>query len=166
MEELTPEELRRQFDVNVFGVVNSIQPFLPSLKATRGRICLVGSACAYLTSPGTTAYSMSKYAVRALAEGLYAELAPYGVAVTLINPGFIQTDIRKIDNTGVLRADQADPIPAWLMMDPRVAARKIYRAIRARKRERAVTIHAQLGIWMARFFPGILAAVMRHSVRR
>lgn len=156
-ERLSLQDYQRQFDVNVFGVLKTLYATLDNLKSTQGRLCLIGSTNSYLTIPGNSAYCMSKFAVRALAEALSVELAPSGISVTLINPGFIDTDIRRTDNGGVFRSNWRDPVPRWLLMDAKTAARKIYKAIVARKRERALTAHSQIGIWASRFFPGLIA---------
>lgn len=163
LDRLTVSDYQRQFDVNVFGVINTVHAVLPSLKATRGRLCLIGSTTAYLSFPGNSAYCMSKYAVRSLAEALYGELAQDGISVTLINPGYIKTDIRLTDNQGRFRAEYRDPIPAWLMMEPRLASRKIARAVLKRKREKNITAHSQLAIWGSRFFPGLVAYFLKTS---
>ena len=159
--DLTTADFKRQFDVNVFGVLNTFYATLANLRATKGRLCLIGSTQSYLTTPNATAYCMSKYALRSLAEGLYSELSAEGIAVTLINPGLIKTDIRRTNNFGVFHEHNKDNAPDFLMMNVEVAARKIANAIQARKRERAVTFHSQLGIWVARFLPGLLAFVFR-----
>lgn len=164
-ENLNHADYQRQFDVNIFGVLNTIAASLNSLKKTKGRLCLIGSTSSYLSTPGQSAYSMSKYAVRALAETLYLELSVYGISVTLINPGFIATDIRMKNKSGLLLPQAKDPAPSWLMMPVEVAAKKIFKAVRCRRRERALTIHSQLGIWLSRFFPGILARIMRLAMR-
>ena len=162
-ETLNTADYHRQFSVNIFGTINTIYASLESLKKSKGRLCLIGSGSSYLTAPGTTAYSMSKYAIRSLAEGLYAELATKGVSVTLIIPGFIKTNIRKTDNNGVFRNDLSDPVPEWLMMSSEKAAKKIYRAVLLGKRELTLTGHAYIGVWLARYFPGILAFLFKTS---
>ncbi|MEO5969942.1 MAG: SDR family NAD(P)-dependent oxidoreductase [Bdellovibrionia bacterium] len=156
-EKLSIQDYQRQFDVNVFGVLRTIYATLDSLKITQGRLCLIGSACSYITIPGDSAYCMSKFALRSLAEALYGELATAGISVTLINPGFIVTDIRMTGNDGVFNPNWRDPVPRWLMMDAGTAARKIYKAVAGRKRERAITAHSQMIIWISRFFPGLVA---------
>ncbi|MCI0492539.1 MAG: SDR family NAD(P)-dependent oxidoreductase, partial [Planctomycetes bacterium] len=79
-DDLSLKDFERQFDVNVFGVLRTFYATLADLKATRGRFCIIGSGCAYVTAPDSVAYSMSKHAVRSLAEGLYVALARYGVS--------------------------------------------------------------------------------------
>lgn len=162
-EALTVAHYERQFAVNVFGVLKTIYATLDTLKQTRGRLCIVGSTNAYLTLPSVSAYCASKHAVRSIADGLRAEFAPYGISVTLINPGFIDTDIRYLDVNGKTDPNQVDPIPQWIKMSADQAARKIYAAVTARKRERAITVHSQVGIWFARFFPGVLAWLIRRK---
>lgn len=163
---LSVEDYRRQFEVNVFGVLNTVKASLASLKQTHGRLCLISSTMGYVSTQDQSAYCMSKYAVRALAESLYLELSAYGISVTLINSGLIKTDIRLKNKRGELVNHAKDPAPTWLMMDPAVAAKKIFKAVRCRKRERAVTIHSQLGIWFARFFPGVVLAVLKLAVKK
>ena len=87
-EKLNVEHFHRQFEVNVYGVLRTIYATLGELKKTRGRIALIGSVASAVSSPGATPYSMSKFALAGLTDGLNAELSRSGVSVTLIMPGF------------------------------------------------------------------------------
>lgn len=92
--EHTPiDELRRQFEVNVFGAIGLVQSFLPLLSDETGRIVLVGSISGRLATPYLGPYSASKFALRALAEALRVELAPSRIVVSLIEPGSVKTPI-------------------------------------------------------------------------
>jgi NAD(P)-dependent dehydrogenase (short-subunit alcohol dehydrogenase family) len=93
LEFLPVDELRRQFDVNVFGAVAVAQAFLPQLRASRGRLVFVGSISGRLSVPFIAPYSASKFALRAIADALRTELRPAGVAVSLIEPGSVKTPI-------------------------------------------------------------------------
>jgi NAD(P)-dependent dehydrogenase (short-subunit alcohol dehydrogenase family) len=93
LERLPIAELRRQFEVNVFGAIALVQAALPHLPARHGRIVFVGSIAGRLAMPYVAAYSASKFALRALADALRNELAPDGIAVSLIEPGSVQTPI-------------------------------------------------------------------------
>jgi short-subunit dehydrogenase len=155
-EKLTLEDYRRQFETNVFGVLRTIYAALDDLKLKRGRIAIIGSVAGYLSTPQISAYSMSKFAIRALGETLALELRSHGISVTTINPGFVDTDIRKLDNQGQLKPQAKDPVPKWLMMPADKAAQKILQAVYRRKRERILTIHGQLLVWLNRFAPGLL----------
>ena len=79
VEELSIDDYRRQFETNVFGVLRTVKATLSSLRRTSGRIALLGSVSGFLSLPGTSACAMSKFAVRALAEALGAELSGAGV---------------------------------------------------------------------------------------
>ena len=76
---------------------------------------------------------MSKFALRALADAITPELSLNSVTVTLISPGFVASDIRRVDNQGTLQAGAPDPIPQWLVVPTEKAARQILRAVAQEK---------------------------------
>jgi len=156
-EKLTIRDYRRQFETNVFGVLRTAFATLDDLKANRGCLVLVGSLLGHFVLPNTTAYSMSKFAVTALAEGLRRELHPAGVSVILITPGNIETEIRKIDNKDVLHKDLRDPVPAWLRMPADRAAKKIVAAVSRRRTEAIITKVGKLAIFTERHAPGLVS---------
>jgi short-subunit dehydrogenase len=157
VEELKLDDFRRQFETNVFGVLRTFYATIEDLKKSRGSFVIIGSVSGHVATPTTSAYAMSKFAVRALADSLRAEMKPYGVAVTLISPGFIRSDIRKVDNQGRVHEAAKDPVPDWLQMPTEKAAKKIVRAILARRRERILTGHGHLAVWLQRFCPWLIA---------
>src|SRR6266851_903929 len=120
---LSVEDYRRQFETNVFGVLRTIYAALPEIEKTKGNIAIIGSVSGWAASPGASPYAMSKFAVRALANSITPELRLSGVTVTLISPGFVASNIRRVDNQGRLQAGEADPIPRWLVMSTEKAAR-------------------------------------------
>jgi NAD(P)-dependent dehydrogenase (short-subunit alcohol dehydrogenase family) len=87
------EELRRQLDVNVIGQVAVTQAFLPQLRRSRGRIVFVGSIAGRSALPFLGAYAASKHALEAIADTLRVELSPFGIQVSLVEPGTIKTPI-------------------------------------------------------------------------
>jgi NAD(P)-dependent dehydrogenase (short-subunit alcohol dehydrogenase family) len=91
LEHLPIDELRHQFDVNVFGALAMVQRFLPLLDG--GRVVFVGSISGRLATPYIGPYSASKFALRALSDALRIELAPAGIVVSLIEPGSVKTPI-------------------------------------------------------------------------
>jgi short-subunit dehydrogenase len=161
VERLTVEDYRRQFETNVFGVLRTIHATLADLKASRGRLVIIGSVSGYVATPGSSPYAMSKFAVRALAESLGHEVAPAGVAVTLVTPGFVESEIRRVDNAGVLRTESPEPLPAWLVMSAGRAARQIVRAVARRRREIVVTGHGKLGVFVQRHAPWLVTRAIR-----
>ena len=93
IEFLPPAELRHQLDVNLVGQVTVTQAVLPLLRAARGRIVNVGSISGRIVAPMVGAYSASKFALAAVSDSLRLELAPWGIRVTLVEPGPIATPI-------------------------------------------------------------------------
>ena len=93
LEAISIEDLRRQLEVNVIGHVAVIQAFLPLLRRARGRIVNMGSISGRLTTPFTGPYCASKAALEALTAALRMELQPWGLAVSIIEPGVVATPI-------------------------------------------------------------------------
>jgi short-subunit dehydrogenase len=96
---------------------------------------------------------MSKFAVRALANSINAELRRAGIKLTLISPGFIASNIRRVDNRGTVHPGAADPVPAWIQMPTPQAARQILRAVARGKREQIITFHGKVFVAIERFLP-------------
>ncbi len=165
-QELTLEDYRRQFETNVFGVIRTLHESLAALKDTRGRFVVMGSVAGHLSGAGSSPYSMSKFAVRALAEALHGDLKRAGVGCTLVSPGFVDSDIRRVDNRGGLHASAPDPVPQWLRLRTDKAARTMARGILRGRREVVVTVHARVIIFFARHFPRFTrGALLRAGAR-
>jgi NAD(P)-dependent dehydrogenase (short-subunit alcohol dehydrogenase family) len=94
------------FRVNVLGVVAMTQAFLPSLRRTRGRVVNISSVNGRLSFPFTAFYSASKFAVEALSDALRVELSPWGIEVSVVQPGATRTDIRAQGLVGWERSRQ------------------------------------------------------------
>jgi short-subunit dehydrogenase len=160
---LTLEDYRRQFETNVFGVLRTFQETIASLRETHGRFVIMGSVAGHLSGAGSSPYTMSKFAVRALAESLHGDLRASGVSCTLISPGFVDSDIRRVDNRGGLHAESKDPVPAWLRMKTPKAARIMVRGILRGRKEVIVTFHAKVIVFMARNLPRLTRWVLLRS---
>ncbi len=92
------EDLRTQFEINVFSTVNFTQKFLPLLGATKtakkkGKLFVISSAAGIMTRPMLGPYSSSKHAIEAIFDAFRRELMLYGMQVVIIEPGPIKTDI-------------------------------------------------------------------------
>lgn len=126
--DLTFEDIDRVLAVNLGGTVNITKVFLPDLLARpRAALVNVSSMGGLVPFPGQTAYGASKAAVKLWTEGLQAELAETNVAVTVVFPGAIATDIIRNSGAGTATAAAADsPIK---MTSPQDAARQIVDAI-------------------------------------
>ncbi len=93
LEESSLDDMRRQFDVNVFGAVAVIKAFLPFMRERRrGHIINITSMGGYITMPGIAYYCGSKFALEGISETLAREVKDLGIAVTAVAPGSFRTD--------------------------------------------------------------------------
>lgn len=93
LEESSMEELRRQFEVNVFGAVAMMKAVLPHMRARReGRILNITSMGGLMTMPGLSYYHGSKFALEGISSSLAKEVRPLGIFVTAVEPGMFRTD--------------------------------------------------------------------------
>ncbi len=93
LETVPLSEFRAQLEVNLMGPLALIQTFLPLLRRSRGRIVNVGSVSGTVATVGAAAYSASKFALEAVSDALRLELRPWGILVTIVEPGEIRTAI-------------------------------------------------------------------------
>ena len=94
IEFLPVDDIRRQFEVNVFGQIAVTQAFLPKIRASRGRIVFMSSVGGRVpSSPFMSPYNGSKHALESFGDALRVELAPWGIDVVLVEPGSITTPI-------------------------------------------------------------------------
>ena len=92
IDSLTDELLSRQFDTNVFGVVRMIRAVAPEMRERKcGSIVNLSSFGGWITMPYAVAYNATKHALESLSEGLWFELAPFGVKVAVVEPGMFAT---------------------------------------------------------------------------
>jgi short-subunit dehydrogenase len=144
--EISDAEMRRQFDTNVFGLMNVTRAFLPGMRARRaGRIINISSMGGRITLPYFGVYNATKYAVESLSDALRYELRPFGIDVALIEPGVIRTNFEATAVSG-LGGFRATPYARALAnyermsrsadrfaSEPIVVARAIARAVTARR---------------------------------
>lgn len=166
--EISDAEMRRQYDTNVFGLMNVTRAFLPRMRARRaGRIINLSSVGGRLVLPYFGVYSSTKYALEALSDALRYELRPFGIDVSLIEPGVIRTnfeatavgDIARFAATpyagALAKYEEMSRLADRFASDPIVIARAITKAVEARRpRARYVaprSTHAFL--FLASFLP-------------
>ncbi len=146
--ELTPlEDLRRQFEVNLFGSVAVTQAMLPALRRARGRIVLMSSIGGLVAVPFTAPYAASKHAIEAVGDTLRVELRSSHVRVALIEPGSVATPIWSKGGAEVERLsippeleEQYGGVPAMMANAIRNTARSAIAPDRAAQTiERALT---------------------------
>ena len=103
LEFVPPEELRYQLEVNLVGQVAVTQAFLPALRRAKGRIVFMGSIAGRSALPFLSPYAASKHALEAIADSLRLELRPFGIHVSIVEPGTIKT---RIWSSSAARADE------------------------------------------------------------
>ncbi|MGW0749876.1 oxidoreductase [Streptomyces sp. NPDC002587] len=109
IEETSDKAVRALFDVNVFGVLNTLRATLPTLRAQRsGHVVNIGSVGGFATAPAVGLYGASKFALEGITEALRGELAPLGVRVTVVEPGGFRTDFLNASSVQVEPATIAD----------------------------------------------------------
>lgn len=144
--EVSDSDMRRQYETNVFGLMNVTRAFLPKMISRRnGRVVNVSSVGGRVTLPYFGVYNSTKYAVESLSDALRYELRPFGVDVTLIEPGVIRTNFEAtaVQNLGafasspyakaIARYEQMSKAADRFASDPIVIAKAIARAVEARR---------------------------------
>ncbi|TCL70152.1 oxidoreductase [Rhizobium sp. BK251] len=100
VEEATADEIEAIYRTNVFGLLGVTRAVLPHMRAQRsGRIINISSIGGYRGTPGFGVYASTKFAVEGLSEALHGELAPLGIHVTVVEPGYFRTDF--LDSTSL-----------------------------------------------------------------
>ena len=173
-------EVSRQFDVNVVGCARVISAALPHMREQRsGRIIITSSVAGHIGMPGMVWYPATKHAQQALGDGLRMEVKEFGIKVSLIEPGYINTDI---DNASFPYLDMAEAHPnaqayqkqmkafrkKWGKgidkgSSPDTIAEAVLQAATADKPKRRYhpNSDARMGIFLRRFFGyGLLDAMM------
>lgn len=149
-------EFRRVMDTNVMGTANCLSVLLPRMIARRGgRLALVASLAGYRGLPGAGAYSASKAALIALGEALKPELEKAGVALWLVNPGFVDTPLTRRNR-----------FPMPFLMPPGKAARIIADGLEQRRFEIAFPWQMTAAMKLLRILPyPLVFAITRRLVR-
>lgn len=104
IEQTSMDDAKAQLETNFFGTVRVVRAALPALRARRGRVIVMSSIGGIIGLPFSGYYSASKFALEGWAEALAWEVKPFGVEVTLVEPGNFRTDFtqsrREVDITG------------------------------------------------------------------
>ena len=153
-----PEDhVRRLFDVNVGGVMNTVLPIIPILSARRaGQIAMVASLAGYRGIPGAPAYCASKAAVKVFGEGLTGTLHGLGVGVSVICPGYVRTPMT-----------DANRFPMPFLMDADTAAQIIKRGLAKRKARIAFPWPMATAVWLLQALsPGLIEPILRRLPKK
>ena len=174
LEVIALSQLRKQFEVNVIGQIAVTQAFLPLLRRGRGRIVNMGSISGRGAIPLLGPYSASKFALEALTDALRMELQPWGIQVSIIEPGAIATPIweksdkaagdleasaseeaKALYGEAVIRIREVIAQSAQRAIPPEAVVRAVHHALTAsRPRTRyLVGRDAKLRAWMVKWLP-------------
>jgi NAD(P)-dependent dehydrogenase (short-subunit alcohol dehydrogenase family) len=93
-EELTPEQIRRQLEINLIGPMNVTRAVLPVMRKQRsGHIISISSTAGFIGYEYGSAYSASKFGLEGWMEALHFDVAPFGIKTTIVDPGFFRTEL-------------------------------------------------------------------------
>jgi short-subunit dehydrogenase len=162
LELVREEDLKRLFEVNVFGALYSIQAVLPEMKRQgRGVIINVSSIVGKRSLPLTGVYCATKFALQALSESLRVELRGTGVEVAVVCPGFTETEFGEATiNYGFPRRR-----PRGMAMSAGAVAEVVYRCARKPRREVVLTATGRALVAVNRFFPGLTDRILTRYMR-
>jgi NAD(P)-dependent dehydrogenase (short-subunit alcohol dehydrogenase family) len=115
LEDLSMEEIKSQYETNLYGLIRVTQAVLPTMRKQRsGRILNVSSGNGIFGFPGASAYVSTKFAVEGLSESIAYELEPFGIKVILIEPGFVLTNFKNSMMVAKKAQDPASPYSALM----------------------------------------------------
>jgi len=162
---LNADDFRRQFETNVMGVLNTLFATREAVIQQKGILAIVGSVAGQIAMPFSSAYCMSKFAVRALSISLRAEMQRKGVSVVLIAPGFLETEIHLVDNQGQLQEKATKQFPKQLVVPIEKAAPKIVSGVLSRKQEVIITGHGKFLVFLNHYFPWMVRSLSAKMVK-
>ena len=136
--------IRRTFDVNVGGVLNTVEPLLSRLMARRrGQIAIVASLASFIGLPYSASYNASKAAVRVWGESIRYVLKKSGIGVSVVCPGFVTT-----------RMTANAPFPMPFLMTAARASSIIRRGLERNRARIAFPIGTKAAVWLGQTLPG------------
>ena len=140
------QDIIDSMDTNYFGVINCLSAILPRMiERKKGHIAIMSSVAGYRGLPNSVAYSPTKAALINLVEIMRSELSPLGINISIINPGFVDTDATKVNKF---------PMPSMVSVE--FAARKIIRDLVKLKYEVAFPFMFTFFIKLLRILPNTL----------
>lgn len=159
LEELDPiEDIQAQIQINLITTILVAREVLPHMIQRReGHIINMGSMGGLVASPTYTVYSASKFGVRGFTEALRREVGVYGVHVSGIYPGAVNTEFKQ--HAGIDRKT-GRTTPASLQLQPGDVARAVLSVVRRPRRELIIPWQMRLTVWMNILFPGIVDRII------
>lgn len=154
--------------VNFFGTIKLTQCLLPSMITRKqGRIVCIGSVQGKFALPNRSAYSASKHALQAFCDSLRAEVSDDGIKVTLVNPGYIQTNLSRNALTGSGKVyGKLDETTAKGASAKNVAAFVLKAILRDQKDVVTAGLAPRLAIWIRSMLPEIYFEIVRRRAAK
>jgi NADP-dependent 3-hydroxy acid dehydrogenase YdfG len=158
LEQQSEDDVARQLDINLKGVIHGARAAIPHLKRTPGSQLLNVASCAGIYgAPGMAVYAATKFAVRGLSQALEGELASLGIAVKCIMPWFVETAILDVaapgSNESLGQSLRAGGVKVYTVAD---STNVIWNAIQSREREHIVGAKGKQLAFLTRFLPGLV----------
>jgi short-subunit dehydrogenase len=151
--------------INYMGSVYCTHYALPYLKQTHGLIVGISSLAGKTGVPTRSGYSASKHAMAGFFDSLRIELAPSRVAVTMIYPGFVRSEVRQRAIGPDGKPLGVSPVREGEVMSVETCASLIIRAMTRRQREMVMTARGKLGMWMKLIAPHLVDRIARNAIR-
>jgi short-subunit dehydrogenase len=157
-----PEKIMR---VNYLGSLYCTHFALPYLEQTKGLIVGISSLTGKTGVPTRSAYAASKHAMAGFFDSLRIELAPSGVGVSMIYPGFVASEVRQRAFGPDGKPLGESPVKEGEVMPVEVCARLIVRAMSRRQRELVMTLRGKLGLWLKLIAPALVDRIAAQAIR-
>lgn len=160
--------IEKIMQVNVIGSIYCTFYALPYLKAKKGRIVGISSLTGKTGVPTRSAYAASKHAMAGFFDSIRIELADSGVTVTMIYPGFVQSEMREraIGVDGKALGKGNSPVQEGKVMRVETCAAIIIKAMEKRQREVVMTLRGKVGQWIKLIAPGLVDRIARRAIER
>ena len=158
--------LEKIMRVNYLGSAYCTYYAIPYLKLSKGQIVGVSSLAGKNGIPTRSGYAASKHAMTGFFDSLRIELAPYGVSVTMIYPGFVTTEIRKRAFAAGGEEMGKSPVRENEVMTVEECVQIMLKAMVKRKREVVMTLRGQAGLWMKLIAPGLVDRIALQAIRK
>ncbi len=152
--------------VNYFGSLYCTFYALPYLRKTKGRLVGISSLTGKTGVPTRSGYAASKHAVAGFFDTLRIELKNTGVSVTMIYPGFVATDVRKLAMGSNGKSLGKSPLDESGTMTVEKCVNLMIPAIANRKRELVMTLKGKLGLWLKLIAPGLVDRIALKAVSK
>jgi short-subunit dehydrogenase len=163
--ELGVTDYKNIFETNFFGTLNTIYPALSSIEKSKGTIVIVGSLLGEFGIMGRSPYSATKFAVRGFYESVRYEFKEKGISLILVEPGFVQTELREMDRKGnrikKVNEEVKKKQSHSIAVPPAVIAKKIVKVIPKKGfRIKILPFHARVLFFLNKYFPRVLASLV------